>query len=588
MKKDEGLELLRKIIKDDMKHQDYERVTKLAEKYYAMKTGDGIEDMLHKIETRVTDEEFKQIKKIYKSIIPSTLNSTKLPFQKAARKQPLVRMIDYEGDADKKKMELEGYIGKYWGDKALEEFLEYAYIDYNYIDPNAFLVTEFDNFDNKAEKAQPYPFVASSAEAVMFSYINEILDYLVVKLPNEFEEKGIKRKGVKYTIYMGMDNIVFNQAAASETTERIGANNFEVSYYEPKNEKVPATRFGYVRDEQTKGRTFVSVFHCVIGLLEKTLKIDSELDLSTAMVAFPQRYRYVTPCNNPGCNKGYLIDGNVCPVCQGTGFQPFHKGTQDIIRLLLPKDRDKDKMIDLEQMAYDHSPDIELLQFDSDYLEKLEKKVQAKMFNADLYTRSEVATTATEKVLETDNLNDTLYPFARNYSAIWEFVVKDIATFTDLAEGLELQHKFPNDFKFKTLSELMEELKKAKDAAASTSTIAAIEDDINEILYSDRPEALKEIRIKNQINPFRGYSEANIRFIISQGNVPKYQRTLWENLESIFSDLENESKDVWFYDLAYDVIRKKVRAKTDEYMGIIDGEKKADMEQFEAEQPFGQ
>ncbi len=44
-------------------------------------------------------------------------------------------------------------------------------------------------------------------------------------------------------------------------------------------------------------------------------------------------------------------------------------------------------------------------------------------------------------------MNDTLYPFARQYSSIWEFVVTDIATFTDSAKGLELQHKFPNDFK---------------------------------------------------------------------------------------------------------------------------------------------
>ena len=77
-----------------------------------MKTGQRNRRFIaHKIETRVTDEEFKQIKKIYKSIIPSTLNSTNYPFQKAARKQPLVRMIDYEGDADKKKkMELEEYM----------------------------------------------------------------------------------------------------------------------------------------------------------------------------------------------------------------------------------------------------------------------------------------------------------------------------------------------------------------------------------------------------------------------------------------------------------------------------------------------
>lgn len=586
MEKEGGLKLLRGVIKDNLTHQDYTRVMKLAEKYYAMKTGDGIEKLLHKIETRVTDEEFEQIKKIYKSIIPSTLNSTKLPYQKAARKQPLVRKIDYEGDSDKKKLELEEFIQTYWGDKSLEEFLEYAYIDYNYIDPNAFLVTEFDNFDNKSEKAKPYPFVASSAEAVMFEYKNEILQYLVVKLPIKYMDGDIVKDGVKYTMYLGWDTIVFTQSANGP--ERIGALLFDVDFYEPKNDKVPAVRFGYIRDDETKGRTFVSVFHCVIGLLEKTLKIDSELDLSTAMVAFPQRYRYVTKCNNQGCNKGFLPDGSKCTVCDGTGTQPFHKGTQDIVKMALP--RNSEEMIDLDKMAYDHSPDIELLQFDADYLEKLEKKVQAKMFNADLYTRSEVSTTATEKVLETDNLNDTLYPFARNYSATWEFVVSDIATFTDLEDGLTLQHKFPNDFKFKTLGDLMVELKTAKDAGASTSTIAAIEDDINEILYSDRPEALKEMRIKNQINPFRGYSEANIHFIISQGNVPKYQRTLWENLEAIFQDLEVENQEPWLYDLAYDLILEKVKAKTQEYMALIDGEKKAELEQQAAfEQPaFGE
>ena len=558
MTKEDGIKLLEQIITDEVTHQDYKRVVALAEKYYKLKTGDGIEELLHQIETRVTDEEFKQIKKIYKSIIPSTLNSTKLPFQKAARKQPIVRDVDYPDESDQKKTELEEYIGTYWGNKSLEEFLEYAYIDYNYIDPNAFLITEFGDFDPRVEKAKPYPFIASSAEAIMFDYQNELLQYLVVKLPIKYMDGTVEKVGEKYTMYLGMDTIVYSQVANMEGAVLIRNKFYEVILYQPKNEKVPAVRFGYIRDEQTKGRTFVSVFHCVIGLLEKTLKIDSELDLSTAMVAFPQRYRYVTPCRNMGCNKGFMPDGNACQVCQGTGVQPFHKGTQDIVKLALPKN--PEEMIELQQLAYDHSPDIALLQFDSDYVEKLEKKIQAKMFNADLYTRAEVSTTATEKILETDNLNDTLYPFARNYSATWEFVVYDIATFTDLYDGLTLQHKFPNDFKFKGLTELMEELQMAKNAGASTSTIAAIEDDINEILYSDRPEALKEMRIKNQINPFRGYSEANIRFIISQGNAPKQSVVLWENLESIFQDLEVENPEL--YDLAYELIVTKVKEKT--------------------------
>jgi hypothetical protein len=395
-------------------------------------------------------------------------------------------------------------------------------------------------------------------------------------------------------MYLGWDTIVLEQVS---DTEKFDADVIEIekvyyrlTYFEPKNEKVPAIRFGFIRDAETKGRTFVSVFHSVMAYLEKTLKIDSELDLSTAMVAFPQRFAYVTPCVNRECSKGYLPDGSECSVCHGSGVQPVHRGTMDIITLALPKD--PDQMVDLNNMLIYKSPPIELLTFQQEYIEYLKKSVHAMMFNADLFTREVVSVTATEKILETDNMNDTLYPFLRNLSIIWEFVVKDIATFTDLIPGLTVQLKYPYDLKMKGLSELMTELKLAKDAAASTSTISAIEDDINEILYSDRPDELKEMRIKNEINPFRGYSEADIRFIISQGNVPAYNRTLWENFESIFQDLEAENQDPWFFDLSYDLILAKVKIKTQEYIASIQGEQQAqaekDAELYAKQSPFSQ
>jgi hypothetical protein len=594
MDKVKGLEVLKGVVKGNDKgnlvHEDYTRVTELADKYFKLVTGKGIEELLQKIVTRETDEEFDQRTKITKSVCPAILNSTKLPFQKATRKQPIVRRLDYEGDADARKLELEEYIGKYWGDKSLEKYLEYAFVDYNYTDPNAFLITEFTSFDNLTEKAQPYPFVATSTEAVMFEYQNEILDYLIVKLPITYLYKEIPQPGFKYTMYLGWDTIVVEQVSEDQKFDKdvidIEKKYYLLTYYEPKNDKVPAIRFGFIRDTETKGRTFVSVFHAVMAYLEKTLKIDSELDLSTAMVAFPQRFAYVTPCTNPACNKGFFPNGDECETCHGTGVQPLHRGTMDIISLALPKD--PAMMIPLDNMLVYKAPPIELLTFQQEYIEYLKKSVHAMMFNADLFTREEVSVTATEKILETDNMNDTLYPFARHYSSVWEFVVKDIATFTDLYEGLVAQHKFPNDFKMKGLQELMTELQTAKLAGASTSTISAIEDDINEILYSDRPEELKEMRIKNEINPFRGYSESDIRFIISQNNVPIYNRTLWENFESIFQDLEAENSDPWLFDLAYKLILEKVKVKTQEYMDNISGEqqKKAE-EEAKLYQPFG-
>ena len=580
MDKIKGLEVLKDVVKNEKTHQDYVRVTGLADKYFKLFTGKGIEDLLARIVTRETEDEFKQRTEITKSITPAILNSTKLPFQKATRKQPIVRKIEFTGDSEKKKTELETFINKYWGDKSLEKYLEYSFVDYNYTDPNAFLITEFGDFDPKTKKAEPYPFVATSTEAIMFEYNNEILDYLIVRLPIKYMDKGTEQDGYKYTMYLGWDTIEFEQVAEEEfngSVEQDGTEYIEiekkfyrVEYYEPKDDKVPAIRFGFNRDTETKGRTFVSVFHSVLSYLEKTLKLNSELDLSTAMVAFPQRFAYVTPCTARDCVQGYLPSGAECPTCHGSGIQPLHRGTQDVISLALP--RDPAQMIDLENMLVYKAPPIELLTFQQEHLEYLKKSIHAMMFNADLFTREEVSVTATEKILETDNMNDTLYPFARHYSSVWEFVVKDIATFTDLNQGLTVQHKFPNDFKMKGLSELMTELKLAKDAGASTSTIAAIEDDINEILYSDRPDALKEIRIKNLINPFRGYTEADIRFIISQNNVPLYNRTLWENFESIFQDLEAENQNPWLFDLAYDKILELVHTKTEEYIQKIKDE----------------
>ena len=147
--------------------------------------------------------------------MPAILNSTKLPFQKAARKQPTVREIDINGD-ENKKTELEEYISYYWGDKSLEKFLEYSYIDYSYLDPNAFVITEFEEFDPNREKASPYPFIATSEEAIMFEYDNEILQYLIVKLPITYMDLGSPQPGAKYTMYLGMDTIEMKQISEQE------------------------------------------------------------------------------------------------------------------------------------------------------------------------------------------------------------------------------------------------------------------------------------------------------------------------------------------------------------------------------------
>ena len=567
MTKAEGLLKLTEIIRGNLTHRDYERVTKLAETYYKMVSGDGVSDLLRRIVKRETEEEFEMRKLITNSIIPPTLASTKLPFQKTVRTKPKKRDISWGGkDDEAKKDEFEKFISTYWGDASLEKFFEYAFVDYNYIDPNAFLITEFPPFDATKEKAKPYPFIATSEQCVMFETKNNILEYLVVKLPIKYKTEAGEADGFKYTMYLGMDTITLTEIEKGGV--EIEKKHYELQYFTPKNEKVPARRFGYKRDAETQGRTFVSVFHDVIPYLNKTLKIDSELDLSTAMTAFPQRFEYVNPCNE--CSgSGMLKDGKTCGICKGSGREPIHNSTMDVITLDMP--RDPSMMIDLEKMLVYKAPPIDLLTFQKDYINELRANVFLMMFNKELLDKSEVAETATEKVLDLDNLNDTLNPFARALSTMWEFVVKDIATYTDFGKDVEVEHEYPEDFKFKSMPEMMRELQTAKDANASTSTIAKIEDDINEKLYADQPYDLKVIRIKNSFNPFRGYKEETVNLLISQNLTTKFNATLYANLESIFNELEQELPEL--YEMSYQVILERVKAKVEEYMTQIEGEK---------------
>jgi hypothetical protein len=587
MELQKALEYLPKVIEKDIRHVDYERVSKLASKWFAYYTGSGLDALLQQVTSTETKEEYEQRILLTKHITPSVLNSTKLPFNKVTRKQPKFK-IDYEKTDEKKVSEIKEYIDTFNGNRSLQEYLEILFVDYNYHDPNAWLIVEFEPND-PTRKAQPYPFVASAKEAIDFKFDNSILDYLIIMLPIEYMEGDEKQKGSKYTLYAGNETIVMQNVASDympvegQTLTIINGRKYITDIYTVRTKTDPdlrpaAIRFGYITDPETKHKTYLSIFNCAMPYLEKTLKVNSELDQSMAMVAFPQRYQYEQPCNNEGCYKGQMThNGSTCPVCNGRGTTSSHSGTQQIKTLPLPSS--KEEMIDLAGLEVTKTPPIDLLTFDNEYIKQLKIDIQTTIFNIDLIAKSEVSTTATEQLLSRDNMNDTLFPFARKYSEIWKTCVYFIAVYTDnvktIANGkpdIIIEHKFPYDFKLKTLSELMADLKTAYDSNASTATIAAIEDDINDILYYDRPDELKKIRTINKFNPFRGQTPDDVRMNIAVNNVSKYDQVLYSNISNIFTELEAESTDVWFYDLDDAKIYEAVKRKTEEKMQILEDE----------------
>lgn len=484
----------------------------------------------------------------------------------------------------------------YNGEKSLDQYMEQMVVEYNFIDPNAFLITEF--FPNtKLEKAKPYPFIAQSELVVDYEYINGTIDYVVVRIPIIYTENNKEFDGYKYTMYNGNETFVLEQVGKDYTKEGekffiTEDQKFKEITYQVKADTDPelkpaAIQFGYILDPQTNYETYLSVFDCALPYLRKTLKTNSELDQSMAMMAFPQRYRYVSDCNYDGCHKGFLPDNKECPACGGTGKAKVHKGAQDVQEFSMPKD--PAEIFDLAKLAYDHSPNIDLLKFQDEYIKALKVDIHTTIFNNDIFSKPTIEQTATESNIKVDNMNDTLFSFCRRYSQIWQHSVYFIAVFTDnvkkKGEGSDvtIQHKFPNDLKLKSLSELMMDLKVAYDSKASVSTISAIEDDINEILYSDRPDDLKKIKIQQMFNPFKGYTPDDIRYFFASGLTTKFNQVLYSNYANIWLELE-KTESPWIYDMEVSKIWDKVKGKVEEISKQIESEKPKQVTQLEFQQ----
>ncbi len=567
---------IRNITKDKVESMHYKRRCEISSEYFDYYTG-NLDGRLQRLIQRESEDEFNQRKALTNHVTKSILNSTKLPFQKAARKQPLIKKIDFNSQAETKAKDVMDFMAIYNGEKSLDQYMEQAVIEYNFIDPNAFLITEF--YPNTTqEKAKPYPFIATSSQVVDYLYINGLIDYVIVRLSIKFIEDGKEKDGFKYTMYNGNETIVLTQvgkdysAISGEIIYKFDKEAFLQDIYTVKAEGDPdlkpaAIQFGYIPDPETNYETFLSIFDCALPYLRKTLKTNSELDQSMAMMAFPQRFRYVPACNNDGCNKGLMPDNSNCPVCNGSGKAKVHKGSQDVMELDLPNA--PEEMFNLENLLVYKTPPIDLLKFEDEYIKSLKVDIHTTIFNNDIFTKPTIEKTATESNIQVDNMNDTLYSFCRRYSQIWQHCVYYIAVFTDNVKKTEtgadiiIQHRFPNDLKLKSLSELMADLKAAYDSKASVSTISAIEDDINEILYSDRPDELKKIRIQQMFNPFKGYTSDDIRYFFASGLTTKFNQVLYSNYANIWLELEKVTKP-WLYDNSPEKIWDLVKGKVEE------------------------
>jgi hypothetical protein len=565
------------------RHKLYSTHVQRAILYRMLSLGDGLDSMLKQFAKRESEALFKQRVEQTQHVVTAVIDSIMQPFQKVPRsKYQRTLLIEAKADSTKK---LEQVIGSFFGNESLEEYLAERLLALNTIDPNAFIVVELDSFDARTGQiAQPYPFEAYSENCVDYDYDNSKLQYLIVCTDIDLvDDNGEPFVGKKYTLYK-KDRVYILQ----QTTERVYANDRDFTLHEDRSfiligkdtfelieavpynlGSVPAIQVGYKRDKRTSKHSFVAPYDAAIPYLKKTIKTNSELDLTMANSAFPLTIRYANPCAAQGCSDGTLPDGKTCKVCAGTGIKQRPTSAMEEIEVALPSR--KEDMVDLNNLIVFKSPPVDILTFQESYIDNVTEKARAIVYNADLVSDKKVSQTATYNNIQMENLYDVLYPFAKKFAGTWEFCVGMIAGYTDMKNNLVYSLYFSKDLKMKTTGELLIDLEQANRSGAGNEVRRTIQQDIMRNIYAEDNHQYVRYVTKEEYNPFSGMSSEEILFALGSTYTSTYNKVLYTNLGSIFDELESEfiQQNLNFYNLEKQKQQEAVRVKVQALIDAI-------------------
>jgi len=571
------LQTLINVIKKSIRHSNYIRTVEKAELYLALITGENMKPYMKRFNKRESTTMFNQRCDITQQITSTVARNLIKPEYKVPRSNAAQRILAYtEDNENQKKNKFEKILKKFWGDESFDKWMQTRWIELNNTDPNTFIAIEWGEFDNTIEHASPYPFEISSEAAIMYEYSEKsILQYLISKnIIAYYNDEGDKKERTRYTLYglnssivletleddelknfpnIAKDEIVYaNPNDTTDSTQIIRIRNKAYSHKESIHDLgyVPAFMVGYNRDLYTDGVTKLSTIDDAVPILMKLVKANSELDLTMALHAFPQKIQLVRRCPAQDCNNGQRADGTKCPVCGGTGKE-VHKTAQDVMWIEIPKN--KEDVINFDNVIKYISPPVDLVKFQDQYTKDLTAYCKEALYNTEIFSKKQVAETATGRSIDLDNVYDALYPLAIAFSKDWKFGVQTIADITDLEENLVSEYIFNKDFKLKTKTDLYNDLKIVADSKGDDFIKADIQHDIARIMYTDDEQGYMKYQTERNFFPFSGKTEKEIAMLVSGDLLPLEIKVLWANFGWIFDflalQISKDNKGINFYEL---------------------------------------
>jgi len=584
----DAINILKDIIKNGIRHKYYNRTVEKANEYRTIITGEGIENYMQKFPRRETDAEFKQRIDLTVNITETVSGNIIDPQKKVSRSNSIEKTFLYVDNSKEKYDTMKNILATFKnGRESVDDYMSEDWIELNNLDPNSLIVVDWKT-NTDGGRIKPYPVEYPSHQVYHFNKTNGELNWVCVHRDEQsFDPEMYILYAKDFTVLFTRkyEDITWNYEADTVFYKEFPINDFQgvIATYKDRDTYwdvhipqphnlglVPATFVGHVVDLYTR-ETYLSSIYKAIPILKKIVKANSELDLTMALHAYPQKVQYTDPC--PDCNEGRMRDGTLCQTCNGTGNHPkqVHQSALDIMQI--PRPRDKEDMFDLSKMIYYVPNDTSILRFQEEYVEKLTKKCKEAVYNSEVFTRKDVSETAYGKNIDLQNVYDALWPMAKAYAKTQNFLVDLISRITNLNQNLLYHISFRKDFKMKSLTDIYMDLELLGRSDAAEFIKREAENDAAEILYENDESMLQKHYTMNHFFPFNGKTKKEIEIIITgTGMVNEKIKALWANFSWIFDELELEfaNRGIDFYNVTRDAQKEAIDAKVEELIKTLE------------------
>lgn len=565
----------------------YKMAVGVAEWTQRMATGKGHDkkgivqgDWLAEVRLKETEDEKKNRKHLYRPATKTACRPVMVQHSKVYR----VDGIKDEIQPKDREEEIREAVKYFHSGRELFSYLSVEQVRQEFSDPNAYLIVlkrEQRNVANVIDKITTYPVVIPSVEIPRQKIVNGETEWIVRK--QTFKTV----KGASYdvfTLYAAgivvvyreiVDGLPPNKDEVSTSKVVVENKTYEAAFYiNTGTTEFPGIQWGTFQalGEEHK----VSALDPASDLLDELVRKKSIYDVAVDMHVRPHRYEFVGECEysegSNNCHLGQIsyMDEDAsekfkaCPGCGGTGYNR-PKTENNVTRVKFPEIEDGKEFIDLSKLYHYEDIDLKTVVELGEIKDSLINMVPYSVFSAQAEATPLITRTATENLLEAENINNQVMPFANHGSRIYEKVIRLTAQYMGIKD-VTVTHSFPENLKLESLNNLLDRLAKAKSAGASQEAIFAVQCEITAKTNAGNQVTIANLKAFEKHRPFRSMEPAVVSTILLERAPNDPDRQAFENWDRIKTDLLEKYPN--FFNLEYPDQAKKIKGKAEELAGM--------------------